>query len=106
MIPTHTYHRKKVDGSVVSCDGDEGGTCAVCLGEFEEGEELRKFPECMHCFHVACIDTWLCSHSSCPVCRSNATPSLEVLRSEHELYEHSLYMRQFSVAQNGFVIRG
>ncbi|QCD90910.1 E3 ubiquitin-protein ligase [Vigna unguiculata] len=109
MIPTHTYHRKRVDGGVVSGDGDEGGTCVVCLGEFEEGEKLRRLPECMHCFHVACIDTWLCSHSSCPVCRSIAAPPLGVLHSEHDLndaYEHSIHMTQFSVVQNGFVLRG
>ncbi|XAR50938.1 hypothetical protein NMG60_11005406 [Bertholletia excelsa] len=51
--------------------GDEG-MCAVCLGEFVEGEELRVLPGCTHCFHVSCVDTWLRSHSSCPLCRAVA----------------------------------
>ncbi|XP_021902792.1 RING-H2 finger protein ATL80 [Carica papaya] len=43
--------------------------CAICLTEFAAGDELRVLPQCGHCFHVVCIDTWLGSHSSCPSCR-------------------------------------
>ncbi|PON33092.1 43kDa postsynaptic protein [Parasponia andersonii] len=43
--------------------------CAICLAEFAVGDEIRELPQCGHAFHVACIDTWLGSHSSCPSCR-------------------------------------
>ncbi|KAF8402491.1 hypothetical protein HHK36_010576 [Tetracentron sinense] len=43
--------------------------CPICLGEFVEGEKVRVLPECNHGFHMRCIDTWLVSHSSCPICR-------------------------------------
>ncbi|XP_038701717.1 RING-H2 finger protein ATL74-like [Tripterygium wilfordii] len=43
--------------------------CAICLGEFVDGEKVRVLPKCNHGFHVRCIDTWLVSHSSCPNCR-------------------------------------
>ncbi|KAK4767988.1 hypothetical protein SAY87_003129 [Trapa incisa] len=43
--------------------------CAICLAEFSSGEEIRVLPQCGHAFHVACIDKWLESHSSCPSCR-------------------------------------
>uniref|UniRef100_A0A7N0VIB8 RING-type domain-containing protein n=1 Tax=Kalanchoe fedtschenkoi TaxID=63787 RepID=A0A7N0VIB8_KALFE len=43
--------------------------CAICLAEFADGDQLRVLPQCGHGFHVACIDTWLGSHSSCPSCR-------------------------------------
>ncbi|PRQ47180.1 putative transcription factor C2H2 family [Rosa chinensis] len=46
-----------------------GSECAICLGEFAEGDEIRVLPHCGHVFHVGCIDTWLGSHSSCPSCR-------------------------------------
>lgn len=46
-----------------------GTECAICLGEFESGEDLRILPRCNHGFHVHCIDAWLVSHSSCPNCR-------------------------------------
>ncbi|KAK2989296.1 hypothetical protein RJ640_001281 [Escallonia rubra] len=48
--------------------------CAVCLNEFEEAETLRLLPTCSHVFHPDCIDSWLASHVTCPVCRSNLVP--------------------------------
>lgn len=43
--------------------------CAICLTEFDSGDEIRVLPQCGHGFHVTCIDTWFGSHSSCPSCR-------------------------------------
>ncbi|GAB4859264.1 hypothetical protein Ancab_010726 [Ancistrocladus abbreviatus] len=48
----------------------EGLECAVCLSVFEDGEVGRRLPSCCHVFHVECIDMWLRSHSTCPVCRA------------------------------------
>jgi E3 ubiquitin-protein ligase ATL6/9/15/31/42/55 len=48
--------------------------CAVCLNEFEENETLRLIPKCDHVFHPECIDAWLASHVTCPVCRANLVP--------------------------------
>ncbi|KAI5666095.1 hypothetical protein M9H77_15948 [Catharanthus roseus] len=50
------------------CQGNTD--CAVCLGEFEDGEWVKHLPNCSHIFHVSCIDTWFQIHSSCPLCRS------------------------------------
>ncbi|KAI4328229.1 hypothetical protein L6164_020602 [Bauhinia variegata] len=43
--------------------------CAVCLCEFSEEDKLRLLPLCNHAFHIDCIDTWLLSNSTCPLCR-------------------------------------
>ncbi|KAG8057070.1 hypothetical protein GUJ93_ZPchr0002g26003 [Zizania palustris] len=48
--------------------------CAVCLSEFDDDETLRLLPKCSHVFHPDCIDTWLASHVTCPVCRANLIP--------------------------------
>jgi hypothetical protein len=48
----------------------EGAECSVCLNEFQEDETLRLLPKCSHAFHVPCIDTWLRSHTNCPMCRA------------------------------------
>nr|CAD1826847.1 unnamed protein product [Ananas comosus var. bracteatus] len=43
--------------------------CAVCLCEFAAEDRLRLLPLCGHAFHLSCIDTWLLSNSTCPLCR-------------------------------------
>ncbi|CAJ1936114.1 unnamed protein product [Sphenostylis stenocarpa] len=48
----------------------EGTECSVCLSEFQEDESLRLLPKCNHAFHLPCIDTWLRSHTNCPMCRA------------------------------------
>ncbi|XP_058184933.1 E3 ubiquitin-protein ligase ATL6-like [Rhododendron vialii] len=53
--------------------------CAVCIAEFENDDALRLLPKCDHVFHPECIDAWLASHSTCPVCRANLAPSPEEL---------------------------
>uniref|UniRef100_A0ACD5ZM05 Uncharacterized protein n=1 Tax=Avena sativa TaxID=4498 RepID=A0ACD5ZM05_AVESA len=77
---------RRGDGFVDSTD------CSVCLGEFRDGESLRLLPKCSHAFHLPCIDTWLKSHSNCPLCRCNiafvpvgiVSPEPEEMRGNHE----------------------
>jgi len=52
-------HSNEVDGS---------HSCTVCISEYEDGESLRKLP-CGHKFHVECIDTWMDSNITCPICK-------------------------------------
>lgn len=60
--------------------------CAICLSEFKDEEILRLLlPKCDHVFHADCVDVWLLSHSTCPVCRANLVPdSDEKLGSRYE----------------------
>ncbi|KAG2579400.1 hypothetical protein PVAP13_6NG277900 [Panicum virgatum] len=51
--------------------------CAVCLSEFDDDETLRLLPRCAHAFHADCIDAWLASHVTCPVCRAVLAPDCE-----------------------------
>lgn len=45
--------------------------CAVCLTSFEDDDDLRLLPHCSHAFHPECIDPWLQSRATCPLCRAN-----------------------------------
>lgn len=75
VIDSITVFKYKNDEGLV--DGTE---CSVCLSEFEEDETLRLLPKCNHAFHIPCIDTWLGSHTNCPMCRAPIivqTPSPE-----------------------------
>lgn len=51
--------------------GDGPDSCAVCLGEFQLGEDMRRL-YCRHVFHKACIDEWLQLQRVCPLCKADA----------------------------------
>ncbi|CAK9176564.1 unnamed protein product [Ilex paraguariensis] len=57
-------------------DEVEAIECSVCLSMLEDGEMARPLPNCNHTFHAECINKWLSSHSTCPVCRTEAQPRL------------------------------
>lgn len=70
----------------------EGTECSVCLSEFQEDESLRLLPKCSHAFHIPCIDTWLRSHTNCPLCRArivsdviNPPPESSTDQNSHSL---------------------
>ncbi|KAG0263133.1 hypothetical protein BG011_009235 [Mortierella polycephala] len=42
--------------------------CAICLFDFEDGDELRHL-YCDHYFHRSCIDRWLVKNPKCPKCK-------------------------------------
>ena len=48
---------------------EEMEECCICLGGLEEGEKMKVLPMCRHCYHCECVDRWLMTESSCPLCR-------------------------------------
>ncbi|XP_021729349.1 RING-H2 finger protein ATL63-like [Chenopodium quinoa] len=85
LIPTFVY------GPV--SEGRSGGEgykgvaleCAICLSMFEEGEVGRSLPRCSHAFHMECIDMWLFSHSTCPICRAQVVMEADVSQKSETL---------------------
>ncbi|XP_050231274.1 putative RING-H2 finger protein ATL53 [Mercurialis annua] len=67
LIKSITMCKFKKEEGLINGSSD----CSVCLSEFQEDESIRLLPKCSHAFHVYCIDTWLTSHSNCPLCRAN-----------------------------------
>ncbi|XP_003573175.1 probable E3 ubiquitin-protein ligase ATL44 [Brachypodium distachyon] len=83
--PARGLKKKAIDAlPVVTTKGrhgqeEEDDQCAICLADFakEEEELIRVLPGCGHGFHVACIDTWLRAHATCPSCRATITDETE-----------------------------
>ncbi|KAM7256858.1 hypothetical protein ACFE04_012599 [Oxalis oulophora] len=65
-LPIFTFASVKRRGPSAFNAGD----CVVCLSKFEADDQLRLLPLCCHAFHVDCIDVWLATNQSCPLCRS------------------------------------
>ncbi|WOK94330.1 E3 ubiquitin-protein ligase [Canna indica] len=78
MFPTMTYAEAKAVKL-----GMGALECAVCLCEFEDDEALRLLPGCCHVFHPECIDAWLASHVTCPVCRADLAVVADSVASEN-----------------------
>ncbi len=45
-------------------------SCSICTNEWQDGEQMRKLSACRHYFHRDCIDTWLTTNRTCPLCRT------------------------------------
>ncbi|GJN13348.1 hypothetical protein PR202_gb00041 [Eleusine coracana subsp. coracana] len=58
-IPAYEYIRKAA-----------AEQCAVCINVLRDGETVRRLPACGHVFHAPCVDGWLRSHATCPMCRA------------------------------------
>lgn len=43
--------------------------CSVCLADYQAEDKLQRIPACGHAFHMDCIDHWLTTHTTCPLCR-------------------------------------
>jgi hypothetical protein len=67
-VKKKTTDQKKLEKleTMVVTSGMEG-QCAICMGEYQIDEVLRKLP-CNHAYHKECIDHWLQNNSTkCPL---------------------------------------
>lgn len=58
-----------VDDDDDAVDDVDDPVCAVCLDDFEHGQQVRRLA-CSHLYHRTCIDPWLQTSSNCcPLCK-------------------------------------
>ncbi|XP_036340865.1 RING finger protein 44 [Rhagoletis pomonella] len=68
QLPNYKYNPDTHNGDQTSC--------VVCMCDFELRQVLRVLP-CSHEFHAKCVDKWLRSNRTCPICRGNASDYFE-----------------------------
>ncbi|XP_035899678.1 ataxin-2 homolog isoform X2 [Anopheles stephensi] len=68
QLPSYKFNAETHTGDQTSC--------VVCMCDFEARQILRVLP-CSHEFHAKCVDKWLRSNRTCPICRGNASEYFE-----------------------------
>jgi hypothetical protein len=58
----------------------EKKNCVICLEDFKNGDKATVLP-CIHMFHTSCIQNWLKTQNSCPICKFKLTG--ENINSQH-----------------------
>ncbi|XP_072966043.1 RING-H2 finger protein ATL40-like [Typha angustifolia] len=74
-LPSFAFKKTILNNS--SGEEETLAECSVCLSAVEDEEIVRLLPNCKHLFHQECIDLWLNTNATCPVCRTNAEPKAE-----------------------------
>lgn len=72
MFPVFTLPQP--EGSP-DCIAVEDRECAICLCPYEDEQPIKRL-FCRHHYHSACIDQWLSTKSTCPLCNSNVLSHL------------------------------
>lgn len=75
QLPSYKYN-------VDSHEGDQT-SCVICMCDFETRQILRVLP-CSHEFHAKCVDKWLKTNRTCPICRGDAAAFLPQTEQEQE----------------------
>merc|ERR1719438_365644 len=69
QLPSYRYSAEEGDSS----PSDQTQTvCVVCMSDFETRQVVRVLP-CSHEFHAKCVDKWLKTNRTCPICRGDAS---------------------------------
>ena len=51
---------------------ENNNSCPICLEVYREGDTRKTLP-CLHGFHVQCVDKWLRTNGSCPICKHSVS---------------------------------
>lgn len=66
LINNEVFNRSPVDDEK---EEPNANICSICLESNSNGDKSSERLECGHHFHKECIDPWLRSNNTCPLCR-------------------------------------
>ncbi|TFK50539.1 hypothetical protein OE88DRAFT_1631483, partial [Heliocybe sulcata] len=55
-------------------DAESETRCPICLDDYKSLDPVLKMHDCRHWLHKECLETWLRSATTCPVCRQRVRP--------------------------------
>jgi len=67
-LPTQTLSEEEAAQCKERDKDGPNHQCSVCLEGYEAGQEVKSLP-CLHRFHSECIDHWLQTSGTCPICK-------------------------------------
>lgn len=108
IIPEKNDSIEVIDEPELKQDESEPsqGVCAVCLEDIKIGEWYKRLPQCEHCFHATCIDQWLVTRATCPVCRGEIFIDVRALeRSVADRHNPSAGANSGSNSRSSYVVR-
>ncbi|KAI3944698.1 hypothetical protein MKW98_021156 [Papaver atlanticum] len=71
-LPAMKFEDLVLTREVDACDQD---SCAICLCEYEDQDEIRPLVNCRHIFHGSCLNRWMINNqTTCPLCRTSLVP--------------------------------
>lgn len=80
ISPLDQQNMNEIENRSLEIESDDA-VCSICLVEYEEGEQLRQL-NCLHHFHVVCIDQWLKLKADCPLCVTSIKTIPDELRAD------------------------
>ena len=80
-------------------DEDER-VCDICLSPLSKKKTLVL--DCLHEYHIDCIDEWLCNTENCPHCRSNQEDAVLLLNNIRIIKERKSLKYRVSYFKNFF----
>ncbi|CAM0955044.1 unnamed protein product [Alopecurus aequalis] len=88
-LPVTLYSPARSSAEEKGVDDEREAECSICITALVAGDKVKALPPCGHCFHPDCVDAWLRSQPSCPLCRTlllaaGAKPVDAVNGSEHD----------------------
>lgn len=65
-------------------------TCAICLSDYEECDEVIESVRCTHMFHKECLLVWLDKKIGCPCCRMPLITHKEMEQAARDTLDRKL----------------
>lgn len=73
-VPTHRDLMKKMIKGKYKDGEHDDKECTICMEEYMPNDEITPLPcDARHYFHSKCIENWLKSNNSCPLCKKPIT---------------------------------